>query len=475
MKLLDRLEENSVKLSKKAAIEFANKTVNYNTFWTEILKLADYFLKKKFNKICIVEAEQDEYFFYTAMFASLLSGATYIPINSNFPKKRLDEVIKICKADIVITQRKIKPRSVKVLKPSFFKKIKNIKHFPKINSNNDAYIIFTSGSTGKPKGVRISRESLDAYVDWLSKKIFFEKNFRCSQHPGIGFDLSVADIFGTLCSGGTLLPIKKKIDKIFLKRFILKSKISHWVSVPSVVDIIFDVKSKTNEFKKLKKMFFCGETLKKNHLNKIFRSNKKLEVINTYGPTEATVSCTYIKLNFKNYNNFCKPTASFGKPITGINLKFLDKKKKQGQLVISGKQVSEGYLNNNSLNETKFIRKKNIRSFLTGDICKKLDGNFYYLNRIDRQIKIFGNRIELDEIDKVIGDLTNITSHSLAYRNKIITFIKGPFDKKLLLSKLEKQLPNYMLPFSINQIKQWPKNKNYKIDEKKLINLLKNT
>jgi len=132
-------------------------------------------------------------------------------------------------------------------------------------------------------------------------------------------------------------------------------------------------------------------------------------------------------------------------------------------------------LNNNSLNETKFIRKKNIKSFLTGDICKKLDGNFYYLNRIDRQIKIFGNRIELDEIDKVIGDLTNITSHSLAYRNKIITFIKGPFDKKLLLSKLEKQLPNYMLPFSINQIKQWPKNKNYKIDEKKLINLLKNT
>ena len=210
MKLLDRLEENSVKLSKKAAIEFANKTVNYNTFWTEILKLADYFLKKKFNKICIVEAEQDEYFFYTAMFASLLSGATYIPINSNFPKKRLDEVIKICEADIVITQRKIKPRSVKVLKPSFFKKIKNIKHFPKINSNNDAYIIFTSGSTGKPKGVRISRESLDAYVDWLSKKIFFEKNFRCSQHPGIGFDLSVVDIFGTLCSGGTLLPIKKK-------------------------------------------------------------------------------------------------------------------------------------------------------------------------------------------------------------------------------------------------------------------------
>ena len=217
MKLLDRLEKNSLKLSNRTAIEFSNKTIDYTTFWKEILKLANYFSKKKLNKICIVESEQDEYFFYTAMFASLLSGATYIPINSNFPEKRLDEVIKICKADVVITQRKIKTKFIKIINPLFFKKLKNIKRLPKISTNNDAYIIFTSGSTGKPKGVRISRESLDAYVDWLTKKIFFEKKFRCSQHAGIGFDLSVVDIFGTLCSGGTLLPIKKKWINYFLK------------------------------------------------------------------------------------------------------------------------------------------------------------------------------------------------------------------------------------------------------------------
>ena len=472
MKLLDRLEKNSLKLSNRTAIEFSNKSIDYSTFWKEILKLANYFLKKKLNKICIVESEQDEHFFYTAMFASLLSGATYIPINSNFPKKRLDEVIKICKADVVITQRKIKTKLVKIINPLFFKKLKNIKNLPKISINNDAYIIFTSGSTGKPKGVRISRESLDSYVDWVTKKIFFEKNFRCSQHAGIGFDLSVVDIFGTLCSGGTLLPIKKKMDKLFLKKFILKNKISHWVSVPSAIDIIFDEANKKNEFNRLKKMFFCGETLKKSHLNKIFRSNKNLEIINAYGPTEATVSCTYLKLNFKNYNNFCKPSASFGKPIPGINLKFLNNKKKQGQLVITGKQVSEGYLNNDNLNDTKFIKKKNAKSFLTGDICKKLNGNFYYLNRVDRQIKILGYRIELDEIDKVIADLANITSHSLVYKNKILTFIREPFNKKLLLKKLSKLLPEYMLPSNIFKIKKWPKNKNYKIDEKKLINLL---
>ena len=125
------------------------------------------------------------------------------------------------------------------------------------------------------------------------------------------------------------------------------------------------------------------------------------------------------------------------------------------------------------MNDIKFIKRKNAKSFLTGDICKRLNGNFYYLNRNDRQIKILGHRIELDEIDKVIADLTDITSHSLVYKNKIITFIKEPINKKLLFEKLSKLLPEYTLPSTIYRIKKWPKNNNYKIDEKKLINLSK--
>ena len=96
-------------------------------------------------------------------------------------------------------------------------------------------------------------------------------------------------------------------------------------------------------------MFFCGETLKKIHLQKIFNANNKIQVMNTYGPTEATVSCTSINLNNNNYKKFCKPSASFGKTIKNMKINFLNNPKKQGEIIISGPQVSEGYLDDFNL------------------------------------------------------------------------------------------------------------------------------
>ena len=105
-------------------------------------------------------------------------------------------------------------------------------------NNNLAYIIFTSGSTGEPKGVCISRKSLDNYVKWLKLNFNIKKGFNCSQFPEISFDLSVADIYGTLCSGGTLIPAKTMYDKLFPGRFIKDKKINFLVCVPSLIDVI---------------------------------------------------------------------------------------------------------------------------------------------------------------------------------------------------------------------------------------------
>ena len=110
----------------------------------------------------------------------------------------------------------------------------------------------------------------------------------------------------------------------------------------------------------------------------------------------------------------------------------------------TGPQVARGYKQEKLLNKYKFKNINNKKSFITGDVCKIINGNYYFLNRIDRQVKILGNRIELNEIDKLIEDLTNFTSHSVIFKNKMFTFCSGKFIEKMLKIKLAKYLPKYM-------------------------------
>ena len=474
MKLLKKIFKNSYSHPNNIAVS-ANKQISYFDFWQMANNLAFYLKKNKIDKVCILENKEDDFVCYVAMVASLISGGTYIPINNSLPLNRLKFILLSSKANILIS--KLKPSKKINIKSLSMKEILNLKKVPKvkiINSMKDAYIIYTSGSTGKPKGVRISRNALDHYIMWISKNFFQKKNLRCSQHPSIGFDLSVADIFGTLSSGGTLFPIKNDYDKLFLNKFIKKNRLTHWISVPSAVDLVFDQDYfKKNDVKSLENMFFCGEVLKKIHLQKIFRSNKNVKVMNSYGPTEATVSCTSIVFNKNNYQKYCKPSASFGKPIKNMKIGFLSKKKvTQGEIYISGPQVARGYKEEKFLNKRKFKNINNKKSFITGDVCKIINGNYYFLNRVDRQIKILGNRIELNEIDKLVGDLTNFTSHSVIFKNKIITFCSGKFVEKNLKIKLSRYLPKYMIPSNIFKIKVLPKNSNQKIDENKLFRLI---
>ena len=471
MRLLKNLKSISHLKPKKNVIVLKTN-ISYKTFWELCCNLANYLKRNNFSRICILEDNEKDYLSYVSMFATLLSGGTYIPVNNATPKKRLQHILKISNTTLLISKNKILlPSNIVFLSKRKIETLKKIKTFKIQKSNKDAYIIFTSGSTGLPKGVRISRKSLDHYVSWITKKFFNDENIRCSQQPGIGFDLSVADIYGTICSGGTLYPVKDSYDKFFLNKFIKKNNLTHWVSVPSAIDLIYNKKFfEKNDLLSVKKMFFCGEILKKIHLEKIFNHNKEIQVLNTYGPTEATVSCTEIFLDKNNFKKYSKPNVSIGKSIKNMNIGLTNKINNfEGELYISGPQLSLGYLNNQNLNKSKFIFLKKKRIFLTGDICKYEKGNYYFLHRSDRQIKILGNRIELNEIDNIFSEIFKETSYSIVIKNNIITFTDKKFNYNQSKKKLSQYLPDYMLPKEILKISNWPRNRNFKIDEKKLI------
>jgi D-alanine--poly(phosphoribitol) ligase subunit 1 len=369
--VIKKLSKISKKFPRNIALRYSSEEFTYREFYNMILNLSDMISQKNNSLIAIIASK--EVLSYVSIFGVLMSGNTYVPISSKHPKNRIIKIINKSKADSIICNSK----ELNFYKKKFPKKyfytekdlsIKNNFLKKNIKSHNKlAYIIFTSGSTGKPKGVCISRRSLDHYVKWINSNFKIKNGYNCSQFPEINFDLSVTDIFGTLCSGGTLVPVATNYDKIFPGRFIKNNKINFLVCVPSLIDVIDNAHDLTkNNLKSLKTIFFCGETLFKSQVESILNVKKNLRIINAYGPTETTVSCTHKEVYLKDLNNNKIQSISIGKPIPGMKIKLLEKKKfskKKGEALIYGRQLADGYLDKND-NKNKFYFSKTGNSFL---------------------------------------------------------------------------------------------------------------
>ena len=458
------------------AFEIDETTISYQKFLEDCLIFSNYIKIKNFKNIGIIG--DYEYLSYVSIFGTLISGKTYIPINQNLPVQKIKKIIKIAKIDLLSISKNSEKRfnTLNIKKINLEKLYLKITTNKKIINNSDiAYIIFTSGSTGEPKGVPITRINLYHYINWLINNFKVKKNNKCSQFPNIGFDLSVVDIFSTICSGGTLVVPRNVFHRNFPARFIKKKNITHAVFVPSFIELMNN-SSQLNKINliSLKNIFFCGEPLYKNQVEKLFKLNKNLKIINAYGPSETTVSCTKLSLNKNNFKKYCDDTVSIGKCIDGMKIKLLNNlnfKAKTYELLISGPQVFKGYLNNKILNKEKliFINKK--KYFKTGDLVTKIKGNIFFKKRIDNQIKIKGYRVELDEIDTMIRKFGIDETKTIYKNSELRSFVRSTKKElPLILKFLRKNLPSYMIPISIINLKVFPKNINDKIDFKNLFN-----
>lgn len=477
MKILKKLQYHSKKIPLFKAIEGEYFNCNYKELYLTVNNIQKFLLSIPNLKKIIIFGEKKS-LAYPIILAALKSKITYVPINSDTPKSRVNKIARLTNSQLIfcVSNNLIKIKGIqtiqidnfKFLKKKFSIKKKNNKH-----SNKIAYTIFTSGSTGEPKGVNISYKALEFYCTWLEKKFRVYKK-RCSQFSEISFDLSITDIYGTIISGGTICAVESNFYKNFPGRFIYDKKIDYTVIVPSVIDLINKGNNLSGKyFKTLKNIFFCGEPLKKNHLDLIFKAKKNLKILNTYGPTEFTVSCTEILLSNKNYKNYCEKFISIGKPIKGTKFKILKVNKKnnrnnQGLLLLNGKQLFDGYISDKKI-ENRIIKYKNQKFYNTGDIIKKINKNYYFIKRDDRQIKKNGYRIELDEIDNLIQNKIKLDFCKSFYKySKIIVVIKSNQKRNFIEEIITRYLPKYMMPNKIIYIKKIPLNKNFKVDNNKI-------
>lgn len=416
---------------------------------------------------------------YASIIACMSAGGFYCPTNTSAPTERQNLIMNLFKPDVIVSDVKFLPNTALKCEIIDIAKIGNRRLHKHKPAHDLAYVMFTSGSTGVPKGVIISQESLAHYVYWAIEQMSVKPSDRWSQHPNLGFDLSVLDIYGALCGGATLYPINRMHDKLQPSKFIKRHKLTIWNSVPSVVDqMLRSGHLKADELMSLRLITFCGEPLKKEHLDAVFRACQNIKVHNTYGPTEATVSVTLLTLNRDNYKEACGVRyVSIGKGIANMEVYLIkDDKKNQneGEIVISGPQVARGYWEDPERTAANFktlnINGKMTHVYCTGDYGSYKNGFLHFEYRLDRQVKVNGYRLELGEVDAAFQKAGIYLCWTILADGFLHTFIESSknLDLAEIRVKIAKQLPSYAMPKEINVIEQLPRNVNGKINANEL-------
>jgi amino acid adenylation domain-containing protein len=396
--------------------------------------------------------------------AILKAGGAYLPLDPNYPEERIGFMKEDAGCDFILSTQELldSDRDFVDINGYYDEQTENM--LPKLTRDDLAYIIYTSGSSGIPKGVPISHGNL--LYSTQSRFHFY------GEHPGtfmllssFSFDSSVAGIFWTLCSGGTLLLPPERIEQNIssFAEFIAKYQVTHTLMLPSLYELLLDY-SETQQLQSLKNVMVAGESCSHHVLEKHFLKIPECRLYNEYGPTEATVWCIAHEVRA------VEKEVPIGKAIPFYQAYILDPQMKivpprvGGELYIGGPGLSKGYLNRADLTEEKFIEHKTFgRIYKTGDLAKKsIEGEIHFLGRADSQVKIRGHRVELDEIKNRILERSNASEVEVVFRDgKLLAYSNGDVESAL-------DLPDYMTPSHVIMIEEFPKLPNGKTDLNRL-------
>jgi len=490
------------KHAKREAIFIQDVSYSYEQFLSIISEIKRQIISSSNNSKLIGLYTNEHVNTYASIWAVMSTGAAYVPINKKHPADRAAGIIK--DAGIKILLYAEETEGLVELKERLKGEIEFVKtntvtngtldyNFAEIKGEDLIYLLFTSGSTGKPKGVPISHQNVMAlaHVHLLEPKYDFNCEDRFIQMFELTFDFSVLPTLLPFCAGASVYIVPQEgIMYLEVLQILMDHHITKAYMVPSVINYLQPYYEQIN-LPHLKWSLFCGEALYEKSASGWLKCTPNGKIINTYGPTEATVFMTEYFWDEGNSEAF-NGVIGIGKALNKMGTMIVDENYKEvpqgekGELVIYGPQTSTHYWKDEEKTKASFINieHKNYKglAYRTGDLVFENEkGNILYCGRIDHQIKVNGYRVELGEIEfhaKKFCSGANLAAFTI--KNKIgatsiyMAIEQYNFENQKLVDYLKENLPPYMIPEKIFSIENLPLSLSGKTDRNRLKELFEN-
>lgn len=420
----------------------------------------------------------------------LKAGAAYVPLDPGFPAERVAFVLADSQARALVTTKTLAAKAT-----SFNGEIivldecqleiacQPVTRLTPVETGalpgDLCYIIYTSGSTGQPKGVQIEHRSVCHLVRCEGEIFRVRPEDRIYQGFSIAFDASVEEIWLAFFAGATLVVGTEEMVHAgaALSRMLTDAGVTVLSCVPTLLSMMEE------DVPSVRLLILGGEQCPPDLAKRWWQPGRR--VVNTYGPTEATVIATYAE---------CHPhqPVTIGRPLPNYFAGILDEQLRpvaqgqSGELCLGGVGLARGYLGQPELTREKFVPNplaKNgglpARLYRTGDLARFTpDGEIEFLGRLDSQVKIRGFRVELSEIEAVLLECAGVQAAAVALREdtsggpRLVAYLvprgDAPPDEPLIRSRLRARLPVYMMPVLFETIHELPMLSSGKVDRPNL-------
>lgn len=424
----------------------------------------------------------------TAIYGVLKAGAVYCPMLPDVPDSvRIANFTTSGAVGFMGSEQSAKAlHLVRVnakREPEFFTKPGAVFHprftggtTPIISSTSPAYLCFTSGSSGKPKGVLCRHKGIVAFQKDFDVRLKARAGWKIGQFVSPGFDGSIHEIFSALSYGATLV-LKDAASGPFE---VLKN-CDAAILTPSIAQIL-----EPEDYPKLKALYLVGESVSDRVCNAWAATVDKREVYNMYGPTEFTCGATIKRLA-------AGEKVTLGTPNPSSRIYILDHDQRlvplgvEGEIYLAGIQVAVGYINQPEITYEKFLRDTinplcgNERMYRTGDRGYwNHDGQLVFEGRNDRQIKLKGFRIDLDDLgtrmaasaDECKGVVVTSVAKEMGLDHLVAAVRPAHLDITKFAKAVRQRIPFYSLPKYLLAMDNFPTTKVGKVDYKQISNLV---